>query len=192
MRLKRTGIARFVLGGFASIGIVAAHQVAYLVAAPESHHREALLEHTGHGTWRYVAAFAFGLFVASMTGAISASVGSTGGSYLFRIGTAFSRLLLLQVGGYVALESAERIVAGDVVTLVIEPVFWIGLVLQISTALLGALLLGAIVKAVAWLTSDAWRLARSGVPLPKPDLSVFVPVAQPATGSGSLRGPPNG
>jgi hypothetical protein len=193
MHLKRAKTTKLVLGGFAALGVVVAHHLAYLIVAPGGHHRAKLLEHTGHEAWPYVLAFTLGVYVASLSGAIAAAAGSRSGGYMYRMGAAFSRLLLLQAGGYAVLEVLERTFSGDVVTLPMQPVLWIGLALQVLTALIGALLLGALVKAVTWLARRVRRpknVAR--ILLPKPALSLVVRIPEPATGAGSMRGPPIG
>jgi hypothetical protein len=191
MRVKTAKTAKLVLGGFAALGVVVAHHLAYVIAAPDLHHRRELLDHTGHDAWPYVLAITLGAYVAALTGAIAGAVQVRGGGLGYRMGTAFSRLLLLQAGGYAGLEALERIFSGDVVTLPMESVLWIGLAFQVVTALIGALILGALVKAVTWL---ARRLRRPRSPRllpPKPALTLVVRVPAPATGSGSLRGPPS-
>jgi hypothetical protein len=176
------------LGGLASSGVIAAHLLAYFVAAPDGHHRTELLATTGHGSWTYVVALALGSLVACLAG-VAWSTATVGEGRLVW-GRCARRLIALQVLGFTALELGERALHGVAgAELVAEPVFLIGLVAQVVVALVAAALLRLFIRFVARLTRRA-KLER-----PAPSLSFFATDVitrrvRVAVGAGTLRGPP--
>ena len=176
------------LGGLAFSGVIAAHFLAYFVAAPDGHHRTELLASTGHGSWTYFVALALGALVACL-GGVAWSAATTGEKHLIWSRCAF-RLVLLQTLGFTGLELGERLLHGvSGAELIAEPVFVLGLLAQVVVALAAAGLLRLVVKIVGRL-----RL-RSDLAKAEPCISSFhtdvigrrVLVA---VGAGTLRGPP--
>ncbi|MDQ4065110.1 MAG: hypothetical protein M3161_03595, partial [Actinomycetota bacterium] len=67
-----------------------------------------------------------------------------------------------QITGFIGLETAERLATGhSFMELVGEPVLWIGIVLQIAVALLGA----SLVRCVARLVTRTRRVPHRGTPV---------------------------
>src|SRR3990170_536787 len=100
------------LGGLAIAGMVAGHQLGYLLAASGHIH---VLERTGHSHWGFVCAIALGLLIASLYHVALRRLRSSDAAYgdgrrIFRHSA--SRLLVLQPAAFVVLEMLERIVAG--------------------------------------------------------------------------------
>ncbi|MGH2808288.1 MAG: hypothetical protein ACRDKT_13545 [Actinomycetota bacterium] len=176
------------LGGLAFSGVIAAHVLAYAVAAPHSHHRTELLAATGHGSWTYVVALALGCLVAGL-GGIAWSTATTGEHRLVWSRCAL-RLVLLQTLGFTALEVGERLLHGVMgAELIAEPVFVIGLIAQVVVALFAAVLLRLLIKVVARLTRRA-ELDRAEPSLDFVATDVITRRVLVAVGAGTLRGPP--
>jgi len=183
------------LGGLAATGVVAAHLIAYLVAVPDPHHRELVLEATGHGNWSIVSAVALGALVVGLLRFAVRDLGGEGHDAAARTPPFWAislRLASLQVGGFVVLEMLERIGAREsIVGLVSQPAILIGVILQIAIACLGASLLilfARVVGAVLGRQREPSRGDATTRPLPvsrdgAPRLAV-------GTGGGTLRGPP--
>ena len=179
------------LAGPAAGGVVVTHWLSYFLAAPDSHHREALLAETGHRFWPYFAAVALGGVVAALGGfvarpdALAARTRSLGATTL--------RLAALQVPAWILLEAGERIGASGELGAIFHdaPVLLIGAVVQVVVAALGSLVLRGLSQALeffrelrhrpAWTTTDR---------LPRPPLAV---VCAPTVGlrwGGAVRAPP--
>ena len=174
-------------GAMAASGVVLAHQLAYFLARPDPHSRAAALERTGHGDWSLVVALALGLLVAAAAAQVRRSVGSGEP----RLPTTALRLASLQLLAFLALEAAERSLAGgDVLALAADPAVLLGIVAQIVVAVAGAKLIAAVGRAAA-----AWGRRRSRVPrragsAPRPAETFLKPSCLAAAGAGGLRGPP--
>jgi hypothetical protein len=132
MHPVRRVLSRLSLVGLSLGGLFGAHYLAFMFAAPHVHDRSELLAATGHGSWIPVAvAVATSLFLAFLRGS----------------GHGWSELALLQVVGFVALEGVERVGAHDGVSqLLSEPVFYLGLVLQLVVSLVATLLVRVAVE----------------------------------------------
>ncbi|MGH2747079.1 MAG: hypothetical protein ACRDKB_04035 [Actinomycetota bacterium] len=192
MTLRATDLRmRAWLGGLALGGAAAAHALAYVVAVPDPHQREAVLHATaGHGYWIAFVPVAVGALVAGLCGLILSADGRATATSLFRRTAA--RLVPLQVFGFVAIEVTERAFTGTGPWEVLqEPAVLIGIVLQALVALVGAGLLVAFRAAIDRLRGSRRRPAS----LPwSPPLSFVTqhlgPPASPAAGGAGLRGPP--
>lgn len=136
---------RLWLGGLATAGMVAGHELGYLLATPEPVHRRVLLERTGHAHWGAVGALALGLLVANLYYAALKRLRTEDGTLgddraIFR--HSLSRLVLLQPAAFILLELLERLFAGHPVAhFLSEPAVLAGLLSQVVFALAGALLL---------------------------------------------------
>ena len=115
-------------------GWMTAHSVAYMLAAPDSHHREALLSATGHGYLELEPIFvACGLvlvvagLLASITEGIRDRPGSRPSVRLFT---------LMPLLGFAVIEHVERLVDHGAIPygLVLESTFLAGLALQLPFA----------------------------------------------------------
>lgn len=138
------------LAALATAGIVAGHTLTYWAVAPGPVHRDALLAATGHTYWHAAVAVAV---VATMW-AVSACVArnvrwvlSPGADGRLRQGVEqepggfATRLVLLQVTGFVVMEIAERAAAGaplSTTTLFAHGTLLLGVVAQVAVALVVA------------------------------------------------------
>ena len=120
---------------FAGAGWLTAHSLAYMVAAPDNHHRSALLAETGHGYLELEPLFiACGLvlvaagLLASVTAGVRDRQSSRPSVRLFT---------LMPVLGFAVIEHVERLVEHGAVPsdLVLEPTFLVGLALQLPFAI---------------------------------------------------------
>lgn len=184
---------RLWLGGLATAGVVVAHVLAFWLAAPNPVRREHLLEATGHGAWPIVVALTLGALVACMAGFAAGRLREerrAPPAVLVR--GIVTRLVILQVAGFVLLEAIERLAIGhDLTELLSEPVMAIGLVAQIVVALAGAILVALfahIVDRLALLLRPIPRAPR--VLLPGDALDFSVPRSRFVTGAAIPRGPP--
>jgi len=184
---------RLWLGGLAAAGVVVAHVVAFWLAAPNPVRREHLLETTGHGAWPIVVALTLGALVACMAGFAAGRLREerrAPPAVLVR--GIVTRLVILQVAGFVLLEAIERLAIGhDLTELLSEPVMAIGLVAQVVVALAGAILLALfahLVDRLAILLHPIPRAPR--VLLPGDALNFSVPRTRFETGAAVPRGPP--
>ena len=186
---------RTYLGLIAGAVMLGSHWLAYVLAAPGGHARTHLLDTTGHGYWPVaamlgIAALVMGL-VSYVTSRVTAeSRGSLSRKRLFL--TSLSALLVLQLGGFVALELIERAVAGHSVGLanLLEPTLAIGLVLQALTALVAAAVLTAIAAAVDLIVHRNAHPRATPEVLTELTSLIAAPRLTPATGAATLRGPP--
>lgn len=188
---------RLWLGGLASAGVAFSHFLAFLVAKPDHADRSTLLAETGHSYWPYFIALALGALVAGLVGFAAERVwGRPPGDRpgLRRMyGFTATRLVLLQVLGFLYLEAGERLaVHGSFASLFDEPVVLIGLVVQVVVALAAAALLILFARAVDGLRALLRPLARppKEVVLPRGALSFPRPALRLAVGGRTVRGPP--
>ena len=190
MARSRWGI-RGLLAGLAALGVVAAHAIAYAVAVPDPSIRAAVLHATGHGGWSFLLAFAAGALLLGLTGFLVAALRnpSRPTPVTFRFGAL--RLGVFQTLGFLSLESIERVLSGHGIEHFLrEPVVWIGVVIQLAVALLGALLLVGLGKVVAFFTKPKAEPRLRARTTLWPHLEILGPRFDVATGSGTLRGPP--
>lgn len=173
------------VGGPAAVGIVAAHWLTYVAAAPGPDARHAMLHSTGHKAWPYVVALALGAFAA--WAARFVRTGLRGGATPSFRATA-ARLAVLQGAGWLALEASERVLFGHgdghwhVVAL--------GLAVQLVLAVVGAALCRVAARVLVALCGrrPAARLRAADA---RPLRRIDVPAAsRPSAGGIGLRGPP--
>lgn len=180
--------------GFAVAGLVLGHVLSYVIAVPDPHHRDLLLQHTGH---QYLPAFgqaALMLFLAAIaTVVFRRSRRDAGGAE--RFAPLAARLALVQVGAFTAQEVIERSISGSgFADLRQARVLIVGVTAQVAVALAGATLL-------RWLARASDRLGDvlgSGLPLlprlaPAFSLPVFTDLAsgRVEVGSPGQRAPPS-
>jgi hypothetical protein len=127
----RVGVrSRIYLALVAFAGTLAAHSIAYRIAAPEPHHHASLLLETGHGYWSFVTPLAVGLAVAGIAGALLG-----GDRSQQRFGGIAARAVILQVVAFLVMETVERASIGGPLSVLQEPVVLIGLAVQVLVAL---------------------------------------------------------
>jgi hypothetical protein len=182
------------LGGLAAFGIVAAHCLAYILIAPDGDKRASLMDATGHRFWGLVFALALGAGVAGMSGVLVRflHLSTAEHSNVNLFGFSASRLMALQVGGFMLLEVTERTFMGSGAHSIVEPVVLLGLALQVVVALVSALLLCLLTKTLhALLSGTSLTSVKAAGILPRfASTRWFQPSLAPGTGAGTLRGPP--
>lgn len=187
-----SGRLRAALAGFAAVGVVVAHELAYLVAVPDPHERMVLRQFTGHGYWHLAVVAAV---AALVWGCIRHASGANRDRQLPRRGL-FARaagfLAVVQVCGFALLETVERFGAHHQVSNVLaEPTVVLGIVFALALAVAGAVLFVFFARVVSLLLSRTRGIDHSAAPaIPFFYSCAFVPTPAPARGAGSLRGPP--
>lgn len=141
---------------FAAAGLVLGHALAYVLAVPDSHHRDLMLAQTGHDylpaatQLAMILAFA-GAAATAVHGILARDTPSVGWPALA------ARLAIVQVSAFIGQEVVERIATGaPLADLVQEHLLLAGVVTQFVVALIGAALL-------RWLTRSAAHLADATV-----------------------------
>jgi hypothetical protein len=180
--------------GFAVAGLVLGHVLSYVIAVPDPHHRDLLLQQTGH---HYLPAFgqaALMLFLAAIaTVVFRSSRRGAGGAE--RFAPLAARLALVQVGAFTAQELLERSISGaGFADLGQARIPIVGVTTQVAVALAGAALL-------RWLGRASDRIGEvrgSGLQLlprlaPVFTLPVFTDLAsgRVEVGSPGQRAPPS-
>ena len=174
MAPMRRAFSRLLLVALSLGGLFGAHGLAFSFAAPHVHDRAELLAETGHGSLLPVA-------IAVVTSLLLA--------FLRTSGSGWSQLAFLQLSGFVALEGAERIGAHGLQELFAEPVFYLGLVLQLVVSLL-AIALVRVAKTVARLFSGPQSFVRGRTRPTFFSLPSIRFVSKVSAEAWNLRGPP--
>jgi hypothetical protein len=188
MQLSRA--RRVLLAGFAAIGLVVTHELAFMVAMPDPHDRLELLAVTGHGYWNLAVIACIGLF---LWGCISymASHRRPGPRPRAAFAGVWARLAVAQVAGFAVLETVERVGAHHrLANVLVEPAVVLGVVL--------ALVLSAVVAGLFVAFTEVVERLMTGVPsAPSSCGFVWIPSSiasalKPAPGRGTRtpRGPP--
>jgi hypothetical protein len=193
--MNRRWLARVCVGALGGLGIAFAHWAAYLIATPDAHAHQALLESTGHRYWPLAGAFLVALVVGTTGVSVSARFGRASGRP-----TSFARAVAvlgtLQVFGFLLLEFGERLLFAahhSAASLFTEPVVLLGMGLQAAVAIVAAFILRALLRVVRFvraLLRSRVGEDRSSTPLWVPGSQVHLVPLAPGTGGFSLRGPP--
>ena len=161
------GRAPLWLGGLAAFGIVTAHCLAYVLAAPNHNEMSLLMDATGHRYWGVVVGVALGAAIGGAAGLYVREfrAPSNDGRRLNLFMFAGPRLAAFQVAGFVLLEAVERaLFAGGLAHPLEQPAVIAGLALQIVVALTSALILtlvARLVRFIAKLLGDRTRAPRA-------------------------------
>jgi hypothetical protein len=185
--------SRLLLGAMAGAGVVIAHVVAFRIAVAHDAERQAFLLSTGHGWWPVILSVALAGLVAGLIRVVLRRQPPPGRSSSASVFVhAVARLVPLQVAGFTVLEAAERMVAGSGVGhLFQEPVFVIGLALQVAVAVAAAVLVAMVTRAVRALMSLLLRPLRAPVrDRFRPALPDVPPRMRVLAGGATLRAPP--
>jgi hypothetical protein len=179
---------------FAVGGLVLGHALAYLLAIPDSAHRDAVLRTTGHA---YLPALGEAALILLLTGTIAIlvrAISSRRPDAPERYRSLAGLLGTVQVAAFVGQEVIERLVSrAPLVELVHDHVLAFGVAFQILLALAGAAVL-------RWLTRASTRLVdvvMRAPATPRPALVGLAPTpADPPHGSAlslgpSVRAPPS-
>ena len=181
------------LPGVALGGVWTTHVVAYLLASPDPHERDALLGATGHGYLSIAGPLAASVLIAGLVGFVVDRLRRSDGTSSVTFVELAARLIALQVLSFLGLEITERLVQGAPFGALFQPVVVIGVVLQVVSACVAAIVLFALGRAVE-LVLRARRGAPRRAPEPLPRPTIFVPVRRSvlAAGGRTPRGPPLG
>ncbi len=141
-------LAAVALIGAAAGGVIGAHALDYLLVFRDSATRMHLLASSGHSYMpSAVASAALGAFIGlALMFCIGWARGTNRHGTTLRFGTAFARLAALQVTGFVLLEALERVQAGIPAHHLWSPILPAGVLLQVLTAAVGALLLVLVLR----------------------------------------------
>jgi hypothetical protein len=181
---------RLLLAGFAAIGLVVTHELAFMLAMPDPHDRLELLAATGHGYWNLAVIACFGLFV---WGCISylATRRRTGPQSRTGFVGVWARLAIAQVAGFAALETVERLGAQHrLANVLAEPAVVLGALLALVLAALVAGLFVAFTEVVDRLMTGARTAPSSSGFMWIPPTSAGPVRLLPGRGTRTLRGPP--
>lgn len=159
--------------GFAVAGLVLGHALSYVIAMPDPHHRDLLLQRTGHDYLPVFGQAALMLFLAAIAMVVfRASRRGAGRAEGFA--PLAGRLALVQVGAFMVQEVAERLLSGSGLhDLGQGHVLVVGVATQIAVAVAGAVLL-------RWLARASERLGEvlgSAIALPRPVPAFALPIS---------------
>lgn len=141
---------RIGLGLLSLAGMSAGHFASYLIAAPDPHHRAELLESTGHAGESPFLVIAIAALIATCIAALLGRTRDRAPGFVRAAGA----LLALQSTAFVGLETIERLtVQTPLLESMQEPVFLIGLGVQLMVALLGALILRSLHTAATTISA---------------------------------------
>lgn len=174
-------------------GLLIGHFISYLVVAPDARVREAVLEASGHRAHGLFVPLAGAALLAALIGAFVHQLRNHGttersGPRLLHLA---GILWLLQTGGFVLLETTERVVASHApLDLLHEPAFLVGLVVQAVIAVAGAVLMVLLSATVAVLRRYLARLTRKSSCVISPPERVVAAARSVARSAWNLRGPP--
>lgn len=153
--------------GFAVAGLLLGHSLSYLVAFRDPHHRELILQRTGHGYLPAAADVALILMVAAVVALVARVWSGPGGGEPGSVGSLVGLLALVQVGAFAGQEVLERLVAGAPLDdLVRDHLLAIGIVVQVAVAFVGAALLRWTARTVARLAGVVGVLRSRPRPVP--------------------------
>jgi hypothetical protein len=161
------------LAAAAICSLFAAHVVQYQLLVPDATARSKLLEQTGHGylPWALRGAMVLGLLAAVSAGVLG-YVRERGKARCnpspLRYGL---KLAGVQVGGFLALESVERIVAGAPA----DRIVWRALAITAGVQLLGAILATLVLVLIGSVGAAFARIPGSKLPPLVPDVVFGAP-----------------
>jgi hypothetical protein len=149
---------RIGLGLLSIAGMTAGHYLSYWFVAPDSHHRDELLEATGHaGESPFVV-----LSIAALLATCIAVFGGRTPKRPARMLSTVLRLAAMQTVAFLVVEAIERASQGTpLLEAAREPVVWLGILAQLAVAGAGAALLRLLQRAASvGISSPPPSLAR--------------------------------
>jgi hypothetical protein len=179
--------------GVALSGLLLGHGLAYLVALPDPHQREFVLQRTGHG---YLPAFTQIALIVALAGFATVIVRAWAGrrETAGSVGSLARLLALTQALTFVGQEALERLVSGAPLgELAHDHLLPVGVVVQVAVAFLGAALLVQLGRASAKIAASSTPRA----PLPRPGAILALraapdrPSSPPLGSAASVRAPPS-
>jgi hypothetical protein len=182
----------FAATAIGAAGLLLAHWVAYVLAVPDSSHRETLLARTGHGYMPGAAEIAGALALGAVLALILSRLVDRHPEDPPTLPRLAGAMTALQASIFAAVEIAERVASrAPLDEMIHDHVLLIGIAIQVLVATLGALLL-------RWLDRAAGRLericARSFAPGSSAD-PLVLPIRHARrspvlAGAAGVRGPP--
>ena len=179
--------------GFAVAGLLLGHALSYAIAIPDPHHRDLVLERTGHGYLPLFAEAALILLVAGVAAMVARALGGRGPERTERSTGLAGLLICVQVSAFVGQEVLERVVAGmPLGDLAQDHLLSIGLLVQVVVALCAAGLLRVLSRG----SSRIAEVLGAHVDPPRPARGGVVPVATTRlagsllASAANVRGPP--
>jgi hypothetical protein len=176
--------------GVAGSGVALGHWLTYAINIPDPHTRATVLAETGHAYLPLAtsAAAVAGLAALAFVFMRRLMRRDNAGS----VQSQFSWMAAFQVGAFISMEVMERVAAGASLTHLLHgPILPFGVVIQLTIALVGVLLLRYVLRAADAIVRS---IAGSGV-LPSARSWVIdhggqVGLRSVSLASGSIRGPP--
>lgn len=179
--------------GFAVAGLLLGHALSYAIAIPDPHHRDLVLERTGHGYLPLFAEAALMLLLAGLAALVVRALGGGRPGRTERFAGLARLLICVQVSAFVGQEVLERVVAGvPVGDLARDHLLSIGLLVQVAVAICAA----GLMRLLARTSSRLVDAVRPRVDPPRPGDGAAVPVVstRPArlllASAANVRGPP--
>lgn len=185
------------LGGFAAVGVVLGHWIAYGIGVPNARLRSVVLQDTGHAYWdlavKVVAGVAFAGAGALALRMWAGEATDRGRSRPHVFVGLLWRLAVVQLVAFTAMELSERLAAGaPVATLWGHHVFVLGLGVQVLVAAVAAVVALAFTRVVEWLVGVIrGAAARAPRRVTGPGLPAFIPAPRTLRGAVLLRAPPS-
>jgi hypothetical protein len=190
------GLRRFPVFAAAAAGVLVGHWLTYALLLAEPARRESVLSATGHGYLRVASVTVLVLILLALGSAVMCALDARTDparvSRTTRIRRLFPRLWLLQGATFVGMEVAERLVAGAPLGVFLGRVLLVGLLVQALAAVVGAVLLHVLHRAVASLARLVGSPGSASAPRNLPSLAPCLngPRSPLLAGAAGLRGPP--
>ncbi|MGZ5291788.1 MAG: hypothetical protein ACXWXQ_04945 [Actinomycetota bacterium] len=179
--------------GFAAAGLLIGHALSYALAIPDPHHRDLVLDGTGHAYLPAAGQVALVLALAGVAAIVVRSRSGRGPRDAEGFGALARLLAIVQVGAFAGQELLERVSTGSPVgELLHGRVFVVGVLVQVAVALGGAATLRLLARAadrIAHAPSTGVRLAGPG-PCIVLSAAPGRPHARPARRQRNERAPP--
>jgi hypothetical protein len=158
-------------------GLMLGHTLSYLIAVPDPHQRQFVLEQTGHGYMPALTQVTLMVVVAAVAALVARAFGRRAG-HTETFPALARTLAVIQVCAFVGQEVLERIVAhAPLHTLAYDHVLATGVLIQVGLALMAA-------RILLWVARAAIRLSQTTTPpgpaLPRPGRALVATVEGPA------------
>lgn len=186
---------RYAVVAVAATGVLAGHRLTYLADVPDAGPRASLLAGTGHQYLSVAGELVSALLAISIAavflgGLMNARTSPTPGR------TLASRLVLLQIGAFVAMEVLERSTAGVGLGHLLDGgILVLGIAINVGVALVGAVVLWLILRladrVAATISSGTAGSVSARASLPLMPLAAVQSPRHPSLGTLLVRGPPS-
>ena len=191
-RAKLRGLPVF---GFGVAGLLIGHAISYAIAIPDPHHRDLVLERTGHGYLPLFGEAALILLLAGVAAVVARALAGGRPERAGRFAGLAALLICVQVSAFVGQEVLERLVAGvPLGDLAQDHLLSIGLLVQVGVAVCAAGLL----RLLARTSSRIADVVRPRADPSRRERGTVVPVVSMRlprlllVSAANARGPPSG